>query len=209
MATPNRSYLPAAGKDAFLSLYDPITRLFGIQRALRSLLDQARLEPGQTVLDIGCGTGTLDVLIKRRYPTVEVMALDPDPKALALAQRKAAKGGVAIRFDRGFADALPYKDGAFDRVFSSMMFHHLRKDDRSPALAEVRRVLKPGGRLEFLDFSGGHHSLLGGLIHGHQASPTGEDRLIARMRDVGFTETRRLLLRRTLFGPIAFYQAQR
>lgn len=207
MATPHGSYLPAAGKDAFLSLYDPITRLFGIQRALRSLLDQARLERDYRVLDIGCGTGTLAVLIKRRHPTIDVVALDPDPKALALAQRKAVKSKAAIRFDRGFADALPYEDGAFDRVFSSMMFHHLKREDRGLALTEIRRVLKSGGRLEFLDFSGGQHSLLGGLIH--QASPTAEDRLIARMRDVGFTEPRRLLLRRTLFGPIAFYQAQR
>lgn len=185
-----------------------MTRLLGFERALRRLLEQAQLEPGQSVLDVGCGTGTLAVLLKRGYPSVNVAALDPDPNALAIAQRKAARAGVAIQFDRGFAEALPYTDAAFDRVFSSMMFHHLKKDDRHPALAEIRRVLTPGGRLEFLDFSGGRHSLLGGLIHGRQASPTPDDRVIARMRDVGFTDATRLGGRRTLFGPIAFYEAR-
>ena len=186
-----------------------MTRLFGIQRALRSLLEQAQLQPGHAVLDVGCGTGTLAVLLKRRYPTVDVVALDPDPDALAIAQRKAARAAVEIRFIRGFADVLSYQDVSFDRVFSSMMFHHLRKDERSPALAEIRRVLKPGGRLEFLDFTGPHHSLLGGLVHGHQASPTADDRLIARMREVGFTDATRVGVRRTWFGPIGFYQARR
>lgn len=208
MATDERTYLPATGHDRFLWLYDPITRLFGFRRALRRLIAQAQLEKGHAILDIGCGTGTLAVLIQCKHPTVEIVGLDPDPNALGIAKRKAAKARVAIGFEQGFADTLPFADASFDRVFSSMMFHHLKKHDRPRVLAEVHRVLKPGGRLEFLDFIGAHHRLLGGLVHGHQALPAADDKLIARMREAGFTEAKRMGDRRTLFGPIGYYQAR-
>lgn len=207
MASSERTYLPAAGHDRYLWLYDPITRLFGFRRALGRLVDQAHLQPGDSVLDVGCGTGTLAVLISRRHRDIEIVGLDPDPKALSIAQQKAARARVAVRFERGFADALPFANATFDRVFSSMMFHHLKKDDRPRVLAEIHRVLKPAGRLEFLDFIGGHHSLLGGLVHGPQALPAAEDKLIVRMREAGFSEASRLTDRRTLFGRIGYYQA--
>jgi len=78
-----RTYLPAAGRDAFLPLYDIVTRLGGFQRLADVLISQAALQPGFRVLDIGCGTGTLAVAIKRRHPAVEITGMDPDPVALA------------------------------------------------------------------------------------------------------------------------------
>lgn len=205
--TGQRGYLPAAGRDFFLPLYDPITRLFGFQRALESLVAQAQLMPEHTVLDIGCGTGTLAVLIKRLHPRVEVTGLDPDPRALARAARKATRANIAVRLERGFAQSLPFGDAAFDRVFSSMMFHHLGRDQRPAALAEVRRVLKPGGRLEFLDFAGGTHNLLAQIVHGRALNASAEDRLLRRMAESGLVEARRVASRGTVMGAIAYYQA--
>jgi ubiquinone/menaquinone biosynthesis C-methylase UbiE len=205
-----RAYLPAAGRDAFLPLYDPLTRLLGGEKILRSLLDQAALQPNHVVLDIGCGTGSLAVLVKRLHPGVEVTGLDPDPKALARAAAKASKARVAVRFDRGFADALPYADGTFDRVFSSMMFHHIPRDDRPKVLAEVRRVLKPGGSLEFLDIDmagTGQRSFLARLLHG-PAPPQGEDRLLRRLHEAGFADARKVRDRSTIIGGLAFYQGR-
>jgi SAM-dependent methyltransferase len=202
-----RSYLPAASRDIFLPAYDPIMRLLGYRRALMPLMAQAGLRRADAVLDIGCGTGTLAVLIKQHYPDVAVTGLDPDPRALARAARKVARAGVKVQFDRGFADALDYPDATFDHVFSSMMFHHLRRDDRFKVLTEVRRVLKPGGRLEFLDFAGGAHGLLAHVLHGRQPSPAANDRLLQRMRDAGFAEARRVATRPTIAGAIAYYEA--
>ncbi|MGH9558934.1 MAG: class I SAM-dependent methyltransferase, partial [Bryobacteraceae bacterium] len=91
-----------------MPLYDPIVKLLGGDKARRALLDQASVQPGQRVLDIGCGTGTFAVLIKSLYSDVEVIGLDPDPKALHRAARKADQAGLPIRFDRGSSDALPY-----------------------------------------------------------------------------------------------------
>lgn len=203
-----RSYLPAAGRDLFLPLYDPIVRLFGFRKALDPLIAQAQIEPAHAVLDVGCGTGTLAVDVKRRFPSVQMTGVDPDPGALDIARRKAAHAAVAVRFDQAFGDALPYGDDSFDRVFSSMMFHHVAGDDRQKLLAEIYRVLKPGGRLEFLDFAGGTHSFLAQVIHGrHPLSPDADDTFVRRLNQAGFSRAHRVGDRGTLFGRIAFYQA--
>src|SRR5262245_59041201 len=213
MATNNaeRQYLPAAGRDAFLPLYDPFTKLFGIDGLRMALLDQAALQSHHRVLDVGCGTGSLAVLIKRLYPTVEVTGVDPDPKALARAERKARRAGVSVRFDRGFADALPYSGATFDRVFSSLMFHHIPRSEKEQSLREIRRVLRPGGRLEFLDITNpkSHsHGLFGRLIHSqHQMKDNVDRRILELMASAGFEKPTHVSDRALLFGRVAFFQA--
>jgi ubiquinone/menaquinone biosynthesis C-methylase UbiE len=206
-----RTFLPAAGRDLFLPLYDPFTRLFGFDGVRRALLDQAALQPHFRVLDVGCGTGTLAILIKRLYPAIQVVGLDPDPRALARARRKAERAGVSVQFDRGFSDALGYPDRAFDRVFASMMFHHLDEADKEPTLREIRRVLKPGGRLELLDFAGPDrhaHGVLGRVIHSHaRLRGNAVTRLLDLMVWAGFAVPKKVAEQATLFGHVAFYQA--
>jgi ubiquinone/menaquinone biosynthesis C-methylase UbiE len=210
MPESGRSYLPAAGHDWFLPLYDPFVKLLGGDRARRALLDQSAIRPGHHVLDIGCGTGTFVVLIKRLHPNVEVVGLDPDSKALARATRKAERDGVSIRFDQGFADRLPYPDASFDRVFSSFMFHHLPVEEKEPTLREARRVLKPGGSLHMLDFGGPEdvHGFVTRLIHSaHRLQDNSEGRVLDLMRSAGFAEVKNTGRRVMLFGRIAYYLA--
>lgn len=205
-----RRFLPAAGRDWFLPLYDPMTRILGVDSARRTLLEQAALQPQYRVLDVGCGTGSLAVLIKSLYPSVNVIGVDPDPKALGRAERKSARAGVDVRFDRSFADGLGYPDGTFDRVFSSMMFHHLEDGEKVGALREIRRVLRPGGRLELLDFlSPAHgHNPLGHLIHSHhRLKDNAENRILELITNAGFDGTRKLATRGLLFGLLGFFQA--
>jgi len=203
-----RRYLPAASRDIFLPAYDPIMKLLGFERALMALLDQAGLRPGHAVLDVGCGTGTLAVLIKQQHPDVDVTGVDPDPRALARAARKASRAGASVRFDRGFGDTLAYDGATFDRVFSSMMFHHVPKREKANVIAEIRRVLKPGGRLEFLDLAGGaHRSALAHVLHGRELSAAAHERLTALMEAAGFVDVTRTGGRGTIAGAIAYYQA--
>lgn len=211
VTTTERSFLPAAGRDFLLPAYDPLTRLLGVDRARRTLVDQAALRTGFRVLDIGCGTGSLAVLVKTLFPGVEVVAVDPDPKALEIARRKVDGSGLPVRFDRGFADALGYPDASFDRVLSSMMFHHVPDDQKPMMLQEIRRVLKPGGRLELLDFDGpdgGLHGALGRLLHSHaRLRGNSEDRVLQLLADAGFAGVRQTGSTRAFFGRLAYYQA--
>src|SRR4029450_11917682 len=105
-STSGKRYLPGMGGDWLLPLYDPLTRALGIPAAHRRLVDQADPRPGQRVLEIGCGTGNLAVLRNRVGPEGHIGGLDPAPKALARARRKAARRALAVQLDRGFAEEL-------------------------------------------------------------------------------------------------------
>jgi ubiquinone/menaquinone biosynthesis C-methylase UbiE len=207
-----KPYLPAAGHDLFLPLYDFIAKLLGADQARQVLLDQAQPQSEDRVLDIGCGTGTFAVLLKQRFPSVEVVALDPDRKALARARRKAERAGVSVQFDQGFADALGYPAASFDAAFSSFMFHHLEASDREKMLREVRRVLKPAGSFYLLDFEVSEAGSLQGFFHMFHSSErlrdNSEGRILMLMRDAGFSDSRKIATRPVLFGfgRAGFYQ---
>jgi ubiquinone/menaquinone biosynthesis C-methylase UbiE len=211
MAEPGRTYLPAAGHHWSLPLYDPLVRLLGGNAARALLLDQAAVRPRHRVLDIGCGTGSLVVLIKSKYPNVEVVGLDPDPKALALARRKGQRAALSIELDQGFSDELPYPEGSFDRVFSSFMFHHIEAAEKVTTLREVRRVLKPGARFHLLDFATPDSSSAGRLarwLHSsHRLKDNSDERILSLMRQAGLSDPKRLAGRALLVGHIAYYQA--
>jgi ubiquinone/menaquinone biosynthesis C-methylase UbiE len=212
MSHADRAYLPAAGLDLLLPLYDPLVKLLGADRARRKLFEQASVQPYQRVLDIGCGTGTFAVAIKRWLPGVEVIGLDPDPKALARSRRKADRAGVSIRFDQGFANALPYADAYFDRVFSSLMFHHLPHDTKLTTMREVRRVLKPGGSLHLLDFEQegprSHNPLARWLHSSERMQDNGREQILGWMRDSGFIEPRVVDSDQPIFGKIIYLTAR-
>jgi len=211
MSHARHAYLPAAGRDVFLPLYDPLTKLLGADRARRKLFDQAAVQPDHRILDIGCGTGTFAVAIKRWLPTVNVVGLDPDPKALARSQRKAMAAGVPIRFDQGFANALPYADASFDRIFSSFMFHHLPQNAKLATLCEVRRVLKPGGSLHLLDFvePGRHsHNPLARWLHASERMEDNtQERILSWMGAAGLLDPCPVAFDERLFGRIVYYRA--
>src|SRR5205085_3163870 len=134
MAGADRTYIPAAGHDWLLPLYDPLAKLMGGESAHRQLIDQADIHPGQRILEIGCGTGTLTMLVKTLHPAVEIVGLDPDPKALDRARRKADRQRVSVQLDRGFSDKLHYSNESYDRVLSAFMFHHLERDEKEQSL---------------------------------------------------------------------------
>src|SRR6266851_4309442 len=128
----------------------------GEEQELRQMIaDLAQLRPGETVLDVGCGTGTLALVAKERVgATGLVSGIDPSAQLLTRARRKAARRGLEINFQLGVIEQLPFPDQSFDVVLSTLMMHHLPDDLKRQGLAEIARVLKPGGRLLVLDMKG-------------------------------------------------------
>jgi ubiquinone/menaquinone biosynthesis C-methylase UbiE len=132
------------------------------------IISLARLEPGNSVLDIGCGTGTLAIAVTRHVgPTGEVRGIDPSPQMIARARRKAAKAGAHVAFELAVAEQLPFPDGRFDVVLSTLMLHHLPRKTRQQCATEIRRVLKPGGRVLAVDFGRAQQQGLLASLHRH------------------------------------------
>ena len=155
--------------------YDALVWLLtlGREHAFREkLIGLAGLKPGESVLDVGCGTGTLAILATRYVgPSGRVDGIDPSSEMIARATQKAAKAGADVTFRTGFVQALPYPDDQYDVVLSTLMMHHLPRAARHECAREIRRVLKPGGRVLVVDFGArpsGKRSLIGHFHrHGH------------------------------------------
>ena len=149
--TKGRVLHSAAGYDLLAWLF-----LLGRERAFRDRLGRlSRLEPGQSVLDIGCGTGSLAIAAKRRVgPLGRVHGIDASTGMIARARKKARKAGVDVTFTNGIVERLPLPDERFDAVLSTLMLHHLPRAAREQCAGEIRRVLKPGGRVLAVDFGG-------------------------------------------------------
>ncbi|MCI0605383.1 class I SAM-dependent methyltransferase [bacterium] len=207
----HKAFIPAAGHHLFLPLYDPLVKLLGGDSARKQLVLQASIGTGERVLDVGCGTGTLALLMKKNQPDVDITGIDPDPRALGRAKRKSEKVGFDIRFDQGFAENLTYAEDSFDRVFSSFMFHHLQKEEKEGMLREVRRVLKPNGYFHLLDFHRPEQNRAGRFSRWIHSSRLLEDnseaQVLALLRRANFTEASKVEEGTMLFWRTAFYRA--
>jgi ubiquinone/menaquinone biosynthesis C-methylase UbiE len=180
------------------------------ERAWRPhLVDEVLAGGPRSVLDLGCGTGTLTVALERSAPSVRLTGADGDPEVLRLARAKAGPQS-SIEWVESFAQALPFEDGAFDRVVSSLVFHHLVPDVKRAALAEAKRVLAPGGRLHIADFGRPHDPLMRAIFRVNTQSFDGLEntrdhaagRLPGFVEDAGFRDVRIGRRLRTVAGSL-------
>lgn len=208
-------FVPALRFHALTRFYDPLIRV-GMRdtRFKRRLVQQVGLRPGMRVLDLGCGTGTLTVLLKESCPDAEVTGLDADPAILALAQRKARDAGVTIDFREGSATDPPFPPGSFDRVVSSLVFHHLNGEDKARALDRTRSLLRSGGEIHIADWGRPHGPVMRAAFLAVQVldgfDSTAEHtrgRLVERLSEAGFSAAEESHRQRTLFGTLSFYRA--
>ena len=161
-ATTNKVLHGARGYDVLVWVLT-----LGRERRFRERIVQlARLGSGDSVLDVGCGTGTLAIAAKARAGSGgEVCGVDPSPEMVTRARRKAVKAGVEVRIETATAEGLPFLDGTFDLVLSTLMLHHLSEEGRQQAIQEIARVLRPGGRFLAVDIGGAPKGKRRGFLH--------------------------------------------
>jgi len=159
----------------------------GREGALRErLVELARLVPGEAVLDVGCGTGSLAIAAKRTVGgTGAVTGVDASPDMIALAAQKAARTDVDVTFRNAVAERLPFPDATFDAALATLMLHHLPGPVRRECVREARRVLKPGGRLLAVDFSAPSSRKRGLIGRLHRHGGVSVDAMVALLRESG------------------------
>jgi ubiquinone/menaquinone biosynthesis C-methylase UbiE len=199
-------YVPAAGIEALTGVYDIGVRLTMREKLWRPLVvdEIAAIEPG-VVVDVGRGTGTLTIAVAERLPRARVVGVDGDPKVLDLAHDKA--GSDRIELVEGLADGLPLDDGEVDVVVTTLVFHHLPLGVKRAALAEARRVVRPGGRLVVGDWGRPQDPLMSVAFFAIQTldgfATTGDNRrgmVPELIVEAGFEDVRVLRRLRTAVG---------
>lgn len=185
--------------------YDLFGRVvsLGRDRAVReTLIEVAAPAPGERVLDVGCGTGTLAIAVKPRVGDGAVYGIDASPEMIEVAREKAARAGSDVDFRVALIEAIPFPDASFDLVTSSLMLHHLPDELKVKGLSEVRRVLRPGGRFVAVDFAAYSHSPLGHLLSilGWSHGESTVDKLTPMLKDTGFSDVEAVPTRHTNFA---------
>ncbi len=209
----NAPYVSALRYRVLNPLYDLVTRLTTRERKFRkALLAQSDLQPGFDVLDVGCGTGTLTYAANEREPDARVVGLDGDRTILEIAARKRSNRGQDVVFAEGFCHELPFRGQSFDRVLCSLLLHHLQPDAKAATLAEIRRVLRPGGQLHIADWGAASGPITRALFKPVQKldglSNTRdhvEGRLPVYIADAGFRDVRVRCDFHTVFGVLSLF----
>lgn len=192
--------------------YDAATWLFTFGQAgaiRKKTVALAEVKPGEKALDVGCGTGSLAIAMRKKMgPAGEVHGIDAAPEMVQVAKAKAAKQGVDARFQVGLIERLPFEDGYFGLVTSTLMLHHLPGDLKRQGLAEIRRVLRPGGRLLVVDIRSDAPTVVGRILrlfgHGEHIA-TGQE-LKEALSAAGFEQLKAV---HTRFREMAFLEGRR
>jgi cyclopropane fatty-acyl-phospholipid synthase-like methyltransferase len=214
--SPTR-YIPALRFDWLTPLFDPLVRTFlPEQRIRRRFVEQIALRPGHRLLDLGCGTATLAGMLAVACPAAEVIGIDGDPKVLAIGREKLARAGLRVELQEAMVDEPPFEPSSFDRVVSSLVFHHLARETKHRALRRAHALLAPGGELHILDWGRADGLLMRiaylsiQLFDGFATTTDNvRGRLPAFIEEAGFTSVEETHRMRTVFGPLSLYRAVR
>src|SRR5262245_2557245 len=202
-----KGYIPALSFRWLTPLYDSLLKWTMPEESLKHrLIEHANIQAGQHVLDLGCGTGTLAVMMKQAVPLAEVTGLDADEEVLSIARSKAEQAHVAITWDHGLAYELPYPDNSFDTVLSSLVTHHLTGVDKVRAFKEVNRVLRPTRWFHIVDF-GRPFSVTTRmqatvLKNFEEVADNVAGRIVPMLVEAGFQSAKETEKVNTIFGPV-------
>ncbi len=149
----SKDYVPALNFNFLTPFYDLFVEILGYGGSQRKkVVDLLELKKGDNLLDVGCGTGTLLIIAKQKYPQIEMTGIDIDANVLNIAEKKTKKTGLEITYVETSSAKLSFPDAAFSVIVSSLVFHHLPTDVKKQTLKEIYRVLKSNGKFLLVDF---------------------------------------------------------
>lgn len=214
MQKNGKNYIPALKFDLLTPLYDPFMKIFMPEDLIKNaLIEQAGIQQGYRVLDFGCGTATLSIMVKVKNPDAMIVGIDIDEKIIGIAKRKVANKGLDIEIDKYDGNTLPYKNESFDRVISSLVFHHLTRVQKENALKELYRVLKPDGELNIADFGKPGPMVLKAVSYMLQLFEPLTDNIRGLipnyLKAAGFLDVKENRLCNTIFGTLVLYSAHK
>ncbi|MFN0249915.1 MAG: class I SAM-dependent methyltransferase [Kofleriaceae bacterium] len=210
-------YVPALGFHWLTGLYDPLIRRWGAAARMRaSVIDALDLQPGMRILELGAGPGRLAIQIKCAHPGVRLDAVDIDERMVARAQRNASIAGVDVAFRQADMTRLSELAGKYDRVYSTMTFHHLGLDAKHAALDTAREALAHDGRFVLADFTKPRDPFQWALfawiqqpLDGFTNTRPHRDGRFERAIQAAFTRVRSTAVARTIAGTIETFVCER
>lgn len=151
------SFIPALRYKKLTRFFDFFLAVtFPEKKIKHALIHQLQLKGNEAILDFGCGTGTLAIMIKEQYPSVNIIGIDVDPEIIAIAENKIKRKGLSIPIKRYDGENLSlFGHQQFDKVVSSLVFHHLSTSKKRTIFSHLYRIIKPGGELHIADFGKG------------------------------------------------------
>lgn len=208
-------FIPALRYNWLTKLYDFVVGSTMPEKKFKtSLIRQANLLSGATVLDFGSGTSTLSILTKQINPKVRVMGVDVDEKIIEIGRKKIKNHGLDITIYKYDGTTLPFPDQSLDRVISSLVFHHLTTEQKKNAFREIYRVLKPSGELHIADWGKAQNSAMRlafyliQILDGFKTTSDNINNLLPRyIKEAGFREVRQGKYYNTVFGTIRLFEA--
>lgn len=217
--TESRDFVPALGRPELTSSYDRVIAVMTRERRWRAqLLALVAPQPGETIIDVGCGTGTFAIMLKAACPAARVIGIDPDDQVLAIARAKADAAAVEVEWTTAMGDhfdkaAVPR---SVDKAVSSLVLHQCPMDMKRAILAAMFAVLKPAGRLFIADY-GEQRTLLMRLLFRQvqqldgfeNTQPNADGVLPGLIADAGFDRIKEVRAVPTPTGSISLYEAQR
>ena len=210
-------FVPALGRHALTGAYDRVLALTTRERRWRAeLLRLTAPEPGDRIIDVGCGTGTFALMLKRACPDARVVGVDPDDAVLTIARRKA--GAAQVEWRQGFGSDLAGVLGAqpATKVVSSLVLHQCPPPVKRKILAAMLDVLAPGGQVLIADYGLQRSRLMRLLFRQIQAldgfvntQPNADGILPELMSDAGFQGVEEVSRISTPTGSISLYRGER